>query len=129
MHVLLAFLLTTTPPIEPHIRTLSADAMEGRGLNTKGLDKAADYIEKELRAAELEPAFGKSFRQKFPVKTGVALGGGNVLEGSRTATGHRSAFPAPASFPDRSRSSATASTHRRSAIAISKGSTSKEKSR
>ncbi len=55
--------------------------MEGRGLNTKGLGKAADYIEKELRAAKLQPAFGKSYRQAFPVKTGVALGTTNKIEG------------------------------------------------
>lgn len=67
--------------IEKHIRTLSADAMEGRGLNTKGLEKAADYLEAELRAAKLQPAFGKSFRQKFPVKMGVTLGDKNRIEG------------------------------------------------
>ena len=72
---------TAPPPIEQHIRTLSADAMEGRGLNTQGLPKAAAYIENELEAAKLEPAFGKSYRQKFPVKTGVALGTKNAIRG------------------------------------------------
>jgi len=68
-------------PIEKHIRTLSADAMEGRGLGTKGIDQAAAYIEKELRAAKVEPAFGKSYRQKFPVKIGVSRGASNRIEG------------------------------------------------
>jgi len=72
---------TQQPPIEQHIRALSTDAMEGRGLGTKGLEQAAAYIEKELRAAKLEPAFGKSYRQQFPVKMGVALGTNNRIEG------------------------------------------------
>jgi TolB protein len=55
--------------------------MEGRGLGTKGIDEAAAYIEKELRAAKLEPAFGKSYRQKFPVKIGVARGTDNRIDG------------------------------------------------
>ncbi|HYI11542.1 MAG TPA: M28 family peptidase [Thermoanaerobaculia bacterium] len=85
-------------PIEKHIRTLAADQMEGRGLGTKGLDKAADYIEKELRAAKLEPAFGKSFRQTFPVKTGVALGGGNVLQGVANSDWTPLGFSSPGKF-------------------------------
>lgn len=91
-------------PIETHIRTLAADDMEGRGLNTKGLAKAADYIEQQLRAAKLEPAFGKSYRQKFPVKTGVTLGAKNAIEGlsndSWTPLGFSSAgsFDAPIAF-------------------------------
>ncbi len=72
---------TSQQPIEKHIRTLAADDMEGRGLGTNGIAKAADYIEKELRAAGLEPAFGKSYRQRFPVKTGVSLGGNNHIDG------------------------------------------------
>jgi Tol biopolymer transport system component len=67
--------------IEKHIRTLSADAMEGRGLTTEGLKKAATYIENELRAAKLKPAFGASYRQKFPVKMGVVLGNKNSMAG------------------------------------------------
>ncbi|HKR62722.1 MAG TPA: M20/M25/M40 family metallo-hydrolase [Thermoanaerobaculia bacterium] len=81
MHVLLLLLLATQSPIEHHIRTLSSDAMEGRGLGTKGLAQAADYIENELRAAGTKPAFGKSYRQEFPVKTGVSLGAKNAIDG------------------------------------------------
>jgi Tol biopolymer transport system component len=87
---LVALPSTATPPttsnqqpatIEKHIRTLASDAMEGRGLGTKGIGQAATYIEKELRAAKLEPAFGTSYRQKFPVKMGVALGPNNRIDG------------------------------------------------
>jgi hypothetical protein len=54
---------TPQQPIEAHIRTLAADDMEGRGLGTAGVSRSAAYIEKELRAAGLKPAFGKSYRQ------------------------------------------------------------------
>jgi Tol biopolymer transport system component len=84
--------------IEKHIRTLSSDAMEGRGLNTKGLAKAADYIEKELRAAGVQPAFGKSYRQKFPVKTGVSLGKKNTLSGVKSEDWTPLGFSSPGSF-------------------------------
>ncbi|HYK01141.1 MAG TPA: M28 family peptidase [Thermoanaerobaculia bacterium] len=88
-------------PIETHIRTLSADAMEGRGLNTKGLDKAADYIEKELRAAGVRPAFGDSYRQPFPVKTGVTLGAKNTLSGVANDDWTPLGFSSPGSFSGR----------------------------
>jgi Tol biopolymer transport system component len=70
-----------TKSIETDIRTLAAPNMEGRGLGTKGIGLAANYIEQRLRALGLQPGFGKSYRQPFPVKTGVSLGSGNKLEG------------------------------------------------
>ncbi len=70
-----------TKSIETDIRTLAAPNMEGRGLGTKGIGLAADYIEGRLRALGLQPAFGKSHRQPFPVKMGVSLGDRNKLEG------------------------------------------------
>jgi TolB protein len=101
---LLAVLAATQQPIETHIRTLSADAMEGRGLGTKGIEKSADYIERELRAAGVAPAFGKSYRQQFPVKMGVSLGAGNRVAGLKndewTPLGFSSAgaFSGPIAF-------------------------------
>jgi Tol biopolymer transport system component len=86
------------PPIETHIRTLSSDEFEGRGLNTKGLGKAADYIEKQLRAAKLAPAFGKSYRQKFPVKMGVTLGPNNRIEGLSNDDWTPLGFSSPGAF-------------------------------
>lgn len=38
------------------IRFLSADALEGRGLGTKGLDRAAEYIAMKFKEAGLRPA-------------------------------------------------------------------------
>jgi len=84
--------------IEKHIRTLASDKMEGRGLNTKGLDAAADYIEKDLRAAGVWPAFGDSYRQKFPVKTGVTLGTKNALSGVADGDWTPLGFSSPGTF-------------------------------
>lgn len=86
------------PPIERHIRTLSSDAYEGRGLGTKGLQKAADYIERELRAAKLQPAFGKSYRQPFPVKMGVSLGAKNAIAGLTADDWTPLGFSSPGTF-------------------------------
>ena len=60
---------------------LSADAMEGRGLDTAGIALAADWIEAYLRRMDLRPAFGESYRQAFDVKIGVTLAEGNELKG------------------------------------------------
>ena len=64
---------------ELDVRLLASDRMEGRGLGTHGIDLAADWIESQLGATKLQPAFGKSYRQPFQVKTGVALAAGNRL--------------------------------------------------
>ena len=55
------------------VAILAADDMEGRGLGTEGLRRSADWIEQRLRALGLAPAFGRSYRQPFRVKAGVAL--------------------------------------------------------
>jgi len=67
------------------VAVLAADDMEGRGLGTKGLERAADWIEARLRRSGLQPAFGRSYRQPFRVKAGVALAGANDLEGVAAA--------------------------------------------
>src|SRR5262249_27702323 len=74
-------LAQTATQIEKDIRTLADPKMEGRGLGTGGVKLAADYIESRVRALGLQPAFGKSFRQSFPVKIGVTLGKNNHLDG------------------------------------------------
>ena len=70
---------------ETDVRVLAADDMEGRGLGTAGLRRAADYLEKRLRALGLAPAFASGYRQRVRIKTGVALADGNVLEGLRAS--------------------------------------------
>ena len=64
-----------------HVRVLAADGMEGRGIGTAGLDKAADYIAAEMQAAGLEPGGPDGgWFQPFEMTTGVTLGENNVLE-------------------------------------------------
>src|SRR4051795_6499953 len=76
----LLLLLLATPlfaqTFEQDVRTLAAPEMEGRGLGTKGILKAGDYIESRLKAIGLQVT-----KQPFPVKTGVALGANNHLDG------------------------------------------------
>lgn len=71
--------------VERIIKTLSADDMEGRGTFTKGIDKAATFIEGEFKAAGLKPMTGAtSFRQNFsmvrttPVSAKVTINGSDV---------------------------------------------------
>jgi TolB protein len=63
------------------VYALADDSMEGRGLNTAGIHRAADWIERELRSRGMKPAFGKSYRQPFDIKTGVVPIPGNRLDG------------------------------------------------
>jgi Tol biopolymer transport system component len=101
----LGLLAQTTSQLERDVRILASDEYEGRGLGTKGLAKATDYLEKRAKAVGLAPAFGApasaggssarssskspaeagppkaSYRQSFPVKTGVAVGENNRLDG------------------------------------------------
>ncbi len=64
---------------EHDIKIIAADDMEGRGLGTKGIDRAAAFLETRLRELKLRPAFGTSYKQPFEVKTGVEMGEGNKL--------------------------------------------------
>ncbi len=63
------------------VEILAADDMQGRGLGTAGLSRAASWIEGRLRDPGFDPAFGSSYRQNFQVKVGVALVGRNELKG------------------------------------------------
>jgi hypothetical protein len=63
----------THAEIEAHVRTLASDEMEGRGVGTKGLDKAADYIATQFQAAGLSPAGTDGFMQPFEVIVGSTL--------------------------------------------------------
>ncbi|HJS59000.1 MAG TPA: M20/M25/M40 family metallo-hydrolase, partial [Vicinamibacteria bacterium] len=79
-----AVAVTDSPELAERFRSdvaaLAADEMEGRGLGTEGLKRAAAWIEGRLRQIGLKPAFGTSWRQRFPVKTGVAVEPGGLLE-------------------------------------------------
>ncbi|MBE0711532.1 MAG: hypothetical protein IH583_04050, partial [Candidatus Aminicenantes bacterium] len=58
----------TVKELEAHIRYLSADLLEGRAVGTKGIEMAARYQEDYFRTMGLEPAFGASYRQTFPLR-------------------------------------------------------------
>ncbi len=47
---------------------LASDECEGRGLKTEGINKAADYIAKEFKAAGLKSPFPNGYFQPFSVK-------------------------------------------------------------
>jgi hypothetical protein len=73
------------------LRYLSSDELEGRGLTTAGINKAADYIAKEFRQIGLRTeVFGNdSPFQPFEVVTSTKLGQGNTAalvgpDGKRT---------------------------------------------
>ncbi len=58
----------TVNELESHIRYLSDDLLEGRALGSKGIELAARYQEDYFQTFRLEPAFGGSYRQKFPLR-------------------------------------------------------------
>jgi Zn-dependent M28 family amino/carboxypeptidase len=58
----------TVDEIAGHIRYLSSDQLEGRGVGSKGIDLAARYHEEYFRTMGLDPAFGTSYRQAFSLK-------------------------------------------------------------
>ena len=71
-------------PVEKRIaetaRYLSSDELEGRGIGTKGIDMAADYIAAQFAQAGLKTdRFDKTAFQKFTVTTSAKLGPNNKL--------------------------------------------------
>ena len=67
---------------------LASDELEGRGLETEGINKAADYIARAMKQAGLKPAPGMNgYFQPFTISTGSTVGentrlrvGGEALE-------------------------------------------------
>jgi hypothetical protein len=75
-----------TPPapidaheVKAHVDTLAADGMEGRGIGTKGIDQAANYIAMQLAMAGVKPGVGKSYFEPFEMTVGVTLGSSQSL--------------------------------------------------
>jgi hypothetical protein len=74
-----------TPPIEPqallgHIRFLASDDLEGRGNGSAGLERAADYIAAQFKAAGLRPGgTADDWFQPFPLTAGLTIAPGNAL--------------------------------------------------
>jgi hypothetical protein len=54
--------------IRAHVKYLSSDALEGRGMGQKGSEAAADYIGKQLESNGLKPAGDDgTYFQKVPM--------------------------------------------------------------
>jgi len=64
------------------VTVLADDAMEGRGVGTAGLERAARFLEDEFRSLGLNDG-GVGYRQDFQAETGVALGQDNALAWTR----------------------------------------------
>lgn len=63
------------------IKYLASDELEGRGVDTRGINLAADYIVKEFKAAGLDvTTVNESAFQKFTINTGSKLGPVNELQ-------------------------------------------------
>ncbi len=59
---------------------LASDECEGRGVGTKGLDLAAEYIAKQFKDAGLKPGgVNGTYFQPFPFATGAKLDGDSTL--------------------------------------------------
>lgn len=61
------------------VRTLASPQMEGRGAGTKGIELAANLIEKRYIELGIQPKGTKSYFQPFSVITGAKLNEGNRL--------------------------------------------------
>ena len=61
------------------VKGLTAPAMEGRGDDTQGINRAADLLAERYRSFGLEPAGTSGFFQPFSVITGAKLAGNNEV--------------------------------------------------
>jgi hypothetical protein len=62
-----------------HVRYLASDDLGGRGNGTPGLERAAQYIADQFRAAGLQPGVNGSWFQPFQIVTGLEVREGNKL--------------------------------------------------
>jgi hypothetical protein len=62
-----------------HIKFLSADELRGRGNGSEGLERAADYIAGQFKAAGLEPAVSGGWFQPFELNAGLIVGAENRI--------------------------------------------------
>jgi hypothetical protein len=62
-----------------HIKFLSADDLKGRGNGTEGLERAADYIAEQFKAAGLQPGVAGGWFQPFELSAGLIVGQDNKI--------------------------------------------------
>ena len=66
--------------LKEHVRILSDESMEGRGLGTKGLILAGDYIHDQFESIGLEYFDGNSYEQHFrSLIEGIPIEGRNII--------------------------------------------------
>jgi hypothetical protein len=90
--IFVSALAAQSPAIQPaavldHIKFLAADDLKGRAAGSPELERAADYIAQQFRAAGLQPADGSNWYQPFELQAGLEIGPGNGLSfksGERT---------------------------------------------
>jgi len=61
------------------VKWLADDAREGRGIGTKGLAEAQDWVQQQLAAAGVEPGLDGQWRQPFDVTTEIKRGAKTAL--------------------------------------------------
>ncbi|MGY6560998.1 MAG: M20/M25/M40 family metallo-hydrolase [Luteibaculaceae bacterium] len=61
---------TLANQLNAHVSFLAADSLEGRGLGTKGIEYARDYIENAFQEAGIQP-FNGNFRQEFTFRQNI----------------------------------------------------------
>ena len=61
------------------LKFLTSEACEGRGITTKGIQLAAEHIEREFIKAGCAPGGTKGYSQPFALATGAKLGKRNTL--------------------------------------------------
>ena len=83
--ILAGVLIAAAPPIDPqallqHIKILSADDLQGRGNGSASLERAADYIAAQYKAAGLAPGGSNGdWFQPFELTVGLRVAEGNSL--------------------------------------------------
>ena len=60
----------TIEDLEKHLNILASDSLEGRETGQKGQKMAADYIMNHFKNIGIPPYKGKTYYQKFKVKSG-----------------------------------------------------------
>jgi len=62
-----------------HIKFLASDDLKGRGNGSEGLERAADYIAGQFKAAGLQPGVDGGWFQPFELSAGLSIGPTNTL--------------------------------------------------
>ena len=93
----------TRQEIAAHLKFLSSDLLEGRGVGTRGGRLAESYLESAFQRNGLSPAFGESYRQELelrrvvpdPAMSLVAEGKGGAVPLGMLGTDFVATFPKP----------------------------------